>query len=146
MTQYYIVSEEELYWIKNDCGHPLSPGCDGCEYARPEEANPCIFKGANALIDEVLTRPYNRDSLYDTDEVIQLENIAVAVGRNDVLDKLAKWVREYDTMYYGDDMPVDIIRDKLEELRVKKETHTKDISNVKKMGVDFTCVRHVDGD
>ena len=37
--------------------------------------------------------------------------------REKVLDELAKWVREYDTMYYGDDMPVDIIRDKLEELR-----------------------------
>ena len=146
MTQYYLVSEEELNWIKNDCRHPLPPGCDGCEYARPEEANPCIFKGANALMDEVLTRPYNRDSLYDTDEVIQRENISVAVGRNDMLDKLSDWISEYDTMYYGDDMNVDIIRDKLEELRVKKEPHTKDISNVKKMGVDFTCVRHVDGD
>ena len=62
MTQYYLVSEEELDWIKNDCGHPLSPGCDWCEYARPEEVNPCTFKGANALMDEVLTRPYNPEA------------------------------------------------------------------------------------
>ena len=37
--------------------------------------------------------------------------------RDKVLDELAKWVREYDTMYYGDDMPIDILRDKFEELR-----------------------------
>jgi hypothetical protein len=37
--------------------------------------------------------------------------------REKVLDELSKWVREYDTMYYGDDMPIDILRDKFEELR-----------------------------
>ena len=58
MNPYYLVTKEELYMIKNDCKYPLSAGCDGCEYARPEETNPCTFIGANALMDEVLTRPY----------------------------------------------------------------------------------------
>jgi hypothetical protein len=61
VTQYYLVSEEELYWIKNDCRHPLLPGCDGCEYHR-DNSDPCAFKGANALMDEVLTRPYNPEA------------------------------------------------------------------------------------
>jgi hypothetical protein len=57
--KYHPVTEEELDQIKNDCKYPLSAGCDGCECSRPDEPNPCIFIGANALMDEVIKRQYN---------------------------------------------------------------------------------------
>lgn len=57
----YSVTKEELDMIKNNCAYPESQFCDGCEYADgedPERASGlgCNFIGANALMDEVLTR------------------------------------------------------------------------------------------
>jgi hypothetical protein len=64
MTEpYYIVTKDELDMIKNDCAHPETNACDGCEYEGKSDHNPitsfnpCSFKGANALMDEVLERP-----------------------------------------------------------------------------------------
>ena len=61
MVDYYPVTKEELDMIKNDCAHPEADSCDGCEYAgefdeyRASRVG-CNFKGANALMDEVLAR------------------------------------------------------------------------------------------
>lgn len=56
-TKYYIVAEEELDQIKNDCAFPERLSCeDGCEYWDETGDLPCKFKGANALMDEVMER------------------------------------------------------------------------------------------
>jgi hypothetical protein len=63
MTDYHPVTKEELDMIKNDCAHSETNACDGCEYEGKSDHNPitsfnpCTFKGANALMDEVLSRP-----------------------------------------------------------------------------------------
>ena len=37
-----------------------------------------------------------------------------------VLLKLLKWLKEYETMTYGSDLPIDTVRDKIEFLRNEK--------------------------
>jgi len=56
--KYYLVTEEELNQIKNDCAFPERFSCeDGCEYwDETDDFLPCTFKGANALMDEVMKR------------------------------------------------------------------------------------------
>jgi hypothetical protein len=54
--KYYPVTKEELDQIKNDCVHPETDSCDGCEFDSFEPPI-CRFIGANALMDEVLSRP-----------------------------------------------------------------------------------------
>jgi hypothetical protein len=59
---YYLVTKEELNQIKNDCVIPERFACEGCEYADDKDDTHasglgCNFKGANALMDEVLSRP-----------------------------------------------------------------------------------------
>lgn len=60
--QLYLVTERELNQIKNDCAYPESESCVGCPLADGEDDTRasgmgCNFKGANALMDEVLSRP-----------------------------------------------------------------------------------------
>lgn len=58
MTDHHPVTKEELDMIKNDCAYPEKPYCEGCKYdGTNDEDLPCKFKGANALMDEVLSRP-----------------------------------------------------------------------------------------
>jgi hypothetical protein len=53
----FVITEEELDQIKNDCAYPERFECDnGCEYWFEEKDIPCTFKGANILMDEVMTR------------------------------------------------------------------------------------------
>lgn len=55
----YLVTKDELNWIKNDCRYPHSVSCEGCEYTSDGD-NPCTWKGANILMDEIIeTRLYN---------------------------------------------------------------------------------------
>ena len=61
----YIITEEELNQIKNDCYHPNTLSCEECEFAS-DGINPCTWKGANALMDEVMTHPYQSER--DIDE------------------------------------------------------------------------------
>jgi len=56
-NEYHPVTEKELDMIKNDCAHPETESCDGCECWGEGHNLPCSFIGANALMDEVLTRP-----------------------------------------------------------------------------------------
>ena len=58
-NEYYPVTEKELDQIKNDCAHPETELCNGCEYeeTRTNKCSLCTFKGANILMDEVLSRP-----------------------------------------------------------------------------------------
>ena len=60
----YIVTKEELNQIKNDCAFPERFGCDnGCKFWNIDEEIPCTWKGANALMGEVMTHPYNEQSI-----------------------------------------------------------------------------------
>jgi hypothetical protein len=72
VPQYYPVTKDELNFIKNDCMHPETDSCEGCELDTPEG---CTFVGANILMDEVLSRPPISAS-------------------SDVLDELMKWLYE----------------------------------------------------
>ena len=56
MTKYYRVTEKELNQIKNDCVEPMRDGCEGCKCWDGTISFPCLFKGANALMDEVIER------------------------------------------------------------------------------------------
>lgn len=54
MPDYYPVTKDELDMIKNDCAYPTKLDCEGCDY--DDSLIGCNFKGANALMDEVLSR------------------------------------------------------------------------------------------
>lgn len=62
-TPTFLISREELDQVKNDCAYPEKPYCEGCAYCDEDEditrasGFGCQFKGANALMDEVLTHP-----------------------------------------------------------------------------------------
>jgi len=61
-TPLFLISREEMDMIKNDCAYPDKQYCEGCKYAGdPDDTRAseigCTFKGANALMDEVLQRP-----------------------------------------------------------------------------------------
>lgn len=58
----YLVSERELDQIKNDCAYPETESCIGCPLADGKDNTRasglgCKFIGANALMEEVLSRP-----------------------------------------------------------------------------------------
>jgi hypothetical protein len=94
--------------------------CDNC-------CDKCIFcdNAGGCLVESYRSRFHSYQSERDTiskELALELCMDARKDAREKVLDEFAKWVREYDTMYYGDDMPVDIIRDKLEELRQAGES------------------------
>lgn len=77
MTDYFLVSAEELNEIKNDCAHPEKLYCEGCEYAGdPDDTRAsalgCNFKGANALMEEVMTHPLEAELQKDREKVINL--------------------------------------------------------------------------
>jgi hypothetical protein len=60
--KYYPVTKEELDWIKNDCRYPMRQFCDDCKLAGVYDGDrasglACKWKGANALMEEVLSRP-----------------------------------------------------------------------------------------
>ena len=57
MTDHHPVTKEELDKIKNDCIEPMRDNCEGCECWNGTLKFPCEFIGANALMDEVLSRP-----------------------------------------------------------------------------------------
>lgn len=52
---HFIVTAEELDQIKNDCAAPERLDCENCIYKKDGDL-PCTFKGANALMDEVMSR------------------------------------------------------------------------------------------
>jgi hypothetical protein len=54
MTKF-VITKEELNQIKNDCAYPERFDCEECRYCSTGDL-PCTFKGANALMDEVMTR------------------------------------------------------------------------------------------
>lgn len=56
-TPMFLISREELDQVKNDCAYPEKYDCENCKYYHGAKDLPCTFKGANALMDEVLTRP-----------------------------------------------------------------------------------------
>jgi len=61
MTDYFLVTKEELDQIKNDCLYPLRESCDGCDCAEDIDGSRasgvgCSFIGANALMDKVMKR------------------------------------------------------------------------------------------
>jgi hypothetical protein len=57
MTDYHPVTKEELDMIKNDCAFPDRLDCEECKFCNTHGDMPCLFKGANALMDEVISRP-----------------------------------------------------------------------------------------
>jgi hypothetical protein len=87
MTKYYLVTEKELDMIKNDCAHTETNTCDGCEYEGKSghnpitSFNPCTFKGANILMDEVLTRKLPSKVLKE------LERLHKACGKYDYYEE-----------------------------------------------------------
>ena len=61
MNQYFPITKQELSLIKNNCYHPETDSCDGCELACDEMG--CSWMGANALEEEILTRnPYQSET------------------------------------------------------------------------------------
>jgi len=61
MNQYFPITKQELSLIKNNCYHPETDSCDGCEYASYKDKG-CTWKGANILEEEILTRnPYQSE-------------------------------------------------------------------------------------
>lgn len=81
--EYFPVTREELNLIKNDCCHPEVDTCDRCEYASDGEL-PCTWKGANALMDEILTRTPRSNQQTERDKVLvtcpQCKGIGKIVG------------------------------------------------------------------
>lgn len=64
--EYFLITKDELNWIKNNCAHPETISCDGCEFACDDEKScPCSWIGANALEEEILTRPFNSSTERD---------------------------------------------------------------------------------
>jgi hypothetical protein len=56
--EHFPITKQELSLIKNNCFHPETDSCDGCEFACDDEkANPCSWIGANGLEEEILSRP-----------------------------------------------------------------------------------------
>ena len=108
----YIITEEELNQIKNDCYHPNTLSCEECEFAS-DGINPCTWKGANALMDEVMTHPYQSERDIDEwckvhSEVIKdIQTSAYREGHHDgevvgakgerdtVLERLHIWFENY---------------------------------------------------
>ena len=88
--EYFLITKEELDQIKNDCAFPETPNCDGCEYAGdfdPVRASGvgCVFKGANALMDEII----KRSLLKEHDSVIQKDE------RKRLLQLIKEWQRKH---------------------------------------------------
>ena len=74
--EYYPITKQELSLIKNNCYHPETDSCDGCELVCDEMG--CLWMGANALEEEILTRnPYQSE-------------------RDTVLDIICEWLRYND--------------------------------------------------
>lgn len=87
-TKYYIVTEEELDQIKNDCAFPLTFGChDGCEYWDETGDLPCKFKGANALMDEVLTHTLEEELQKERERVL----MKLVIGCKEYQDGFGRW-------------------------------------------------------
>jgi hypothetical protein len=63
--EYFPITKQELSLIKNNCFHPETDSCDGCEYTCDDEKSvPCSWIGANGLEDKILERqPYNEQSI-----------------------------------------------------------------------------------
>lgn len=86
--EYFLITKEELDQIKNDCAFPETPNCDGCEYAGDFDSARasrlgCLFKGANALMDEIIKRPLlkEHDTAIRESERKELINIIVEKRR-----------------------------------------------------------------
>jgi hypothetical protein len=60
--EFFPITKEELYRVKNDCVHPEINACSEiCEHFNRVGDMPCTFS-ANALIDEILSRPLTKAS------------------------------------------------------------------------------------
>jgi len=110
MNQYFPITKRELSLIKNDCYHPETISCDGCEFACHEMG--CSWMGANALEEEILTRnPYqsergdcnsmgccefcNKDGCWYLSAICKKK-------RDKALDNLEKVLREYEDVRFVD--------------------------------------------
>ena len=89
----YIITKEELNQIKNDCYHPNTLSCEECKFISAG-INPCTWKGANALMDEVMTHPYQseRDMVLDDLQrfVREARSVNFQIGKRLVLNKIAE--------------------------------------------------------
>jgi hypothetical protein len=90
-NKYHPVTKEELNMIKNDCAHPEIELCNGCEYEETliNKCSPCKFKGANALMDEVLYRP---DPLALLEAWIEY-NVSIQSSRHPLLCNMIEQIR-----------------------------------------------------
>lgn len=102
MTEdYFPITKQELSLIKNNCFHPETDSCDGCEYASMGEL-PCTWKGANVLEDEILSRnsiqSVREKVIGELEEKIKdnWEFIFGILPHNDSVSKpkLLKWLKE----------------------------------------------------
>ena len=55
----YIITEEQLRYIRDDCVYPNGAGCDGCEFANTDEMD-CAFD-SDKVMDDVRSRPYTNE-------------------------------------------------------------------------------------
>jgi hypothetical protein len=58
--EYFPITKEELYRVKNDCIHPELDACSEiCEHFHRTGDVPCTFS-VDVLIDEILSRPHTK--------------------------------------------------------------------------------------
>jgi len=106
----FIISEEEMDMIKNEilcwriCAYPNKPYCEGCKYmgdpddTRASEVG-CSFKGANALMDEVLERPLSsalEESYKNGFNDGQAEGMPLELSTDDAIP-FSDWLSIHDT-------------------------------------------------
>jgi hypothetical protein len=60
--EYFPITKQELSLIKNNCFHPETDSCDGCEYVSDGDL-PCTWEGANRLEEKILFRITMKDEI-----------------------------------------------------------------------------------
>lgn len=60
--EYFPITKQELSLVKNNCFHPETDSCDGCENASDGDL-PCTWEGANILEEKILFRPTVKDEV-----------------------------------------------------------------------------------
>ena len=105
MNQYFPITKQELSLIKNNCYHPETDSCDGCEYASYKDKG-CTWKGANILEEEILTRnPYQSERDIPECKITEGALLKLCECGNDTFRcvETADWIVEIE-QWEGDDL------------------------------------------
>lgn len=110
--EYFPITKQELSLIKNDCYHPDTTSCEGCEFTSndPIAPSPCTWKGANVLEEEILSRQPIQNEFDESTgrgyrcihcevrngvQFCHYHNVPIQNQREKVLDELLKWRKEF---------------------------------------------------